>query len=140
MSSKIFARAYAQCASMDWEFFALLTFLALLFLGPMLLRERTKRAGFDLIARALERGHALDPDTILRITEEKLEGDRRRSTLAIGVVLVALAVAAVVAGLVLTRFESDAPLQNFLVPAVIIGGVGAGFLLLAALDRAGPRG
>lgn len=118
---------------MDYTFVAVITIVGAIFVIPTFLRERTKRAGFELVARALERGQTLDPDTILRITEEKSRSDRRRSNFAVGVVLLALAVgalgsAAIVAGL-------DAQFQDFLVPATMLSAVGLAFLILAATDK-----
>jgi hypothetical protein len=117
------------------EFVAVITVVGVIFVIPAFLRERTKRAGFELVARALERGQTLDPDTILRITEEKSRSDRRRSNFAVGVVLLALAVGALASAGIVASLEHDAQFQDFLVPATMLGVVGLAFLILAATDK-----
>jgi hypothetical protein len=120
---------------MDYTFVAVVSVVGAVLVIPAFLRERTKRAGFDLVARALERGQALDPDTILRITEEKSRTDRRRGNFALGVVLLALAVGALGSAGIVAGLEQDAQFQDFLVPATVLGVVGLAFLLLAATDK-----
>lgn len=124
---------------MDIEFLLFLCFLASLFIVPAFLRERTKRAGFELIARALERGQTLDPETITKLTSEQQRNDRGRNNLGIGIVLSALAGGCMIAAFILTQTSTDAQLQDFLVPAALLGVLGLAFLLLAALDGFGRK-
>lgn len=121
------------------ELIALFAMIVALVTVPAAMKNRTKRAAFDLVARALERGQALDPDTIARLTEDKLNGERRRNNLAIGVVLIALAIGALASAAILVALATGVQLQDFLVPAVVLATLGAAFLLLAGLDRSPPR-
>jgi hypothetical protein len=117
------------------ELLALFAAIALLVIVPIMVRERTKRVGLDLVARALERGHTLDPDLIARLTDERLSVDRRRNNLARGLVLWALALGCIGSAGVLRALDDTPALQDFLVPAVLLASLGAAFLLLAAMDR-----
>lgn len=123
---------------LNLELIALFALVALLVIVPAALKSRTKRAAFELVSRALERGQTLDPDTIMRITEDKIAGERRRNNLAIGVVLMALAIGALASAGILSWLETGAQMQDFLVPATLLFALGAAFLLLAAFDRSTP--
>ena len=124
---------------MDVELLALFALLGAVILTPAILKERTKRVGLDLAARAIERGQTLDPEVIIRLTDEKLHVDRRRHNLAIGAVLWGLAAGCLASAAILVAVEPDAQLQDFLVPAALLASVGAAFLLLGLLDRTSPR-
>jgi hypothetical protein len=121
------------------ELLALFAAIALLVIVPIMVRERTKRVGLDLVARALERGQTLDPDLIVRLTDERLSVDRRRNNLARGLVLCALAMGCIGSAGVLRALDETPALQDFLVPAVLLVSLGAAFLLLAAMDRKRPN-
>ena len=114
--------------------FVFFTFLAIVIVGPVLVKERTKRSAHELVGQALARGQQLDPALVSQLTQNMLdEGNRARKTLGNGVILLALAGGFVGAGYVASGFDSDA-MQGFMIPAVIEGAVGLAFLLLAIVD------
>ena len=114
--------------------FVFFTFLAVVFVGPVLVKERTKRSAHELVGQALSRGQQLDPALVSQLTQNMLdEGNRARKTLGSGVILLALAGGFVGAGYVASGFDADA-MQGFMIPAVIAGSVGVAFLILAVVD------
>ncbi|MGE0739810.1 MAG: hypothetical protein AB7O98_00595 [Hyphomonadaceae bacterium] len=118
--------------------FVFFGFLGAVILVPILAKERTKRSAHDLIGRAMERGQALDPALVQQLSQSMLEeGGRARKSLGSGVVLLALAGGFVAAAYVVDGFDpgGDAH-RGMLIPAVIMGSVGAAFLLLAIIDYA----
>lgn len=124
---------------MDTEIFVpfvFFGFLAAVILVPVLVKERTKRSALDLISQAMARGQALDPSLIAKLSDEMLqEGNRARKSLGNGIILLALAAGFVGAGFVADRFDPGGNAHNgMLIPAVIMGAVGAAFLLLAVVD------
>ena len=84
----------------------------------------------------MARGQALDPSLIAKLSDEMLqEGNRARKSLGNGIILLALAAGFVGAGFVADRFDPGGNAHNgMLIPAVIMGAVGAAFLLLAVVD------
>jgi hypothetical protein len=80
------------------------TFLAAVILGPIMLKERTKRSAHDLVSQALARGQTLDPALVDQLTQNMLhEGDRARNSLGKGIILLALAGGFVGAGFMRAR-------------------------------------
>lgn len=132
---------------MDTEIFVpfiFFSFLAAIILVPVMAKERTKRSAHQLISQAIARGQELDPATIARMTDEMLEnggGGRARRTFGNAVVLLALAGGFVGAGFVLNNLNHNdgEVLWAMSVPAVIVGSVGAAFLLLSIVDFAAKR-
>lgn len=121
---------------MDAEIFVPLIFF--LFLGaviliPIWLKERTKQATLRIVQESLDKGQAVDPVLLQQITgavKPPPPADRARRTLGSGVVLVALA-----GGFTAAALLTDGGLDSgFIVPAVILGALGAAFLMLAAVD------
>jgi hypothetical protein len=121
--------------------FVFFGFLAAVILVPVLAKERTKRSAHDLISRAMERGQALDPALVARLSENMLqEGDRARKSLGNGVILLALAGGIVGAGYIADGFDGGGWAHHgAMAPAVILGAVGAAFLLLAIVDYAAKK-
>jgi hypothetical protein len=104
-------------------------FLAAVILVPVLAKERTKRSAHELISQAMARGQALDPALITQLTDNMLqEGDKARRSLGSGVILLALA-----GGFVAATFVGGGD-HDMLVPAVLMGSIGAAFVLLAIVD------
>jgi MFS family permease len=116
--------------------FVFFGFLGSVILVPVLAKERTKRSAHDLISQAMARGQALEPSLVSQLTQNMLEeGNRARKSLGNGVILLALAGGFVAAGFLADRFDPGGDAHNgMLIPAVIMGSVGAAFLLLAAVD------
>lgn len=106
-------------------------FLGAIILVPIWLRERTKLSAQRLVAQALEKGQPLDPALLRELTHTKppqQQVDRPRRTLGSAVVLLALAGAfGAVAFL-----NPDEDWSR--VPAIILGALGAAFLILAIID------
>lgn len=130
---------------MDTEIFVpfiFFSFLAAVILAPVMAKERTKRSAHQLISQAIARGQELDPATIARMTDEMLDcgGGRARRTFGNAIVLLALAGGFVGAGYVLSNLDHDGEvLFAMSVPAIIVGSVGAAFLLLSIVDLAAKR-
>lgn len=113
--------------------FMLFSFLGAIIITPILAKERTRRSAHDLISQAMARGQALDPVLVQQLTQNMLdEGNRARKSLGSGVILLALAGGITAAGLV-SGFADEPALMT---PAIIIGAVGAAFLILAIFDYA----
>lgn len=110
--------------------FIFFAFLAAVILTPMVLKARARESGYKLIHEAMARGQQLDPKMIEQIVESKKDrdGPRWRRSLGAGVVLSALA-----AGLVGIGF-ADGYDSGPIKAAVILGAIGAGFILLAVID------
>lgn len=112
--------------------FVFFAFLAAIILVPVMLKERTKRSAHDLISQAMARGETIDPALIKSLTENMaVHGDRARKSLGNGVILLALAGGFVAA----FQFAGDGD-RDMLIPAIIIGTLGAAFILLAIVDYA----
>jgi hypothetical protein len=107
-------------------------FLAAVILVPIWLRERTKQSAHHLISQALEKGQPLDPQLMRDLTQGgkvQQQQSAPRRTLGSGIVLLALAGAFGAIALI------DPDSRDWaLVPALIVGAVGAAFLLLAIID------
>lgn len=117
-------------------------FLASVILVPILAKERTKRSAHNLISQAIARGQELDPQTIARMTDEMLEGGGNRARRSFGnaVVLLALAGGFIGAGYVINGLDHDGDaFLGMMVPAVLLGSVGAAFLLLSIVDFIAKR-
>ena len=122
--------------------FVFFGFLAAIILVPIWLRERTKQSAHQLISQALERGQPLDPTLMRQLTENAASGgrsqqDRARRTLGSGVVLLALGAGFGIAGYFIGDMSgAEEAFGGMMVPAVILGALGAAFLLLALVDYA----
>lgn len=115
-------------------------FLGAVILTPIWLRERSRQSGHKLIQQALERGQALDPALVRELTDgqrRQAQPDRARRTLGNGVVLMALA-CGFTAGAFLTG-NSDGVERGLLIPAVILGALGAAFIVLAIVDYSAKK-
>jgi hypothetical protein len=121
--------------------FVFFAFLAAIILVPTLAKERTKRSAHELVSNALARGQNLDPALVQQLTQNMLEeGNRARKSLGNAVVLLALAGGFVAAGYVMNGLDHDGEAVYAMgIPAVILGSVGAAFLLLAIIDYATKR-
>jgi hypothetical protein len=129
---------------MDAEVFV--PFIFFLFLGavilvPIWLRERTRQSSHQLISQALEKGQQLDPALLRQLTEGKpQQQDRPRRTLGSGVVLLALAIGFVGASALSSGFDpSGFSGGGMMTAAVILGALGAAFILLALIDYANNK-
>ena len=113
-------------------------FLGAIILVPTWLRERTKQSAHQLISQAIEKGQTLDPTVLERLTETpKRKDDRARNTLGSGVVLIALSMGFAAAAYFSGQFDpSGAAHGGMMIPAVILGSLGLGFLALAIVDYA----
>lgn len=112
--------------------FVFFAFLAAVILIPIWLRERTKQSAHKLISQALDKGQPLDPQIMRDLTQGVAKSQNQtgpRRTLGSGVVLLALAAA--FGGIALIHHDAD---SWTVVPALIVGAVGAAFLLLAIVD------
>lgn len=111
--------------------FTFFAFLAAVILIPIWLKERTRQSAHQLIAQAIEKGQPLDPAVMRSLTEgQRQQQDRPRRTLGSGVVLLALAGGFVAASVLMDDgFDS-----GLMIPAVILGALGAAFILLAIVD------
>ena len=115
------------------------SFLTAIIIIPIMAKERTKRSAHDLIARALDRGQQLDPALVQQLTNNMLqETDRPRKSLGSAVILLALASAFVGIAFVTGGF-SLGDHDGALVPAVLLGSLGAAFLFLAIIDYASKK-
>ena len=114
-------------------------FLGAVILVPVLAKERTRRSAHDLISQAMARGQTLEPALIAKLSEDIMNEDNRaRKSLGNGVILLALAAGFVASGYVIDNtwgHDGDVT-HGMLVPAVLLGTVGAAFLLLAIFDYA----
>lgn len=114
--------------------FIFFSFLGAVIIGPILAKERTRRSAHNLVAQAMARGQTLEPSLIVKLTEDMLqEGNRARKSFGSAVVLLALAAGLLGAGYVLSGVDGDA-MRVMMVPAVLVGAVGAGFFVLAVFD------
>ncbi|MCL4716197.1 MAG: hypothetical protein KJZ75_14920 [Hyphomonadaceae bacterium] len=119
--------------------FVFFAFLAAVILVPVLAKERTKRSAHELISQAMSRGQQLEPALVSQLTQNMLdEGNRARKSLGNGVILLSLALGFLGAGVLIDGFDGGDGdvIMGMGVPAVILGSVGAAFLLLAVFDYA----
>ena len=119
--------------------FVFFAFLGAVILVPILAKERTKRSAHDLISQAMARGQQLDPALVSQLSQSMLEeGNRARSSLGKGVILLALA-----GGITGAAYATDGFDHGFdggmFAPAIILGSVGLAFLILAIFDYATRR-
>lgn len=121
--------------------FVFFGFLAAIILVPILAKERTKRSAHDLVSQALARGQPLDSNLVEQLTQNMLdEGNRARKSLGNAVILLALAGGFIAAGYVMDGFDPGGDARHGMwIPAVILGSVGAAFLLLSIIDYATKR-
>ena len=122
-------------------FFVFFGFLAAIILVPIYLRERTRHSANNLIAQALEKGQTLDPSLMKVLTEgQKKPRDKARSSLASGIVLLALAGGFVGGGYAISQISgAEEAFFGMMIPAAILGALGAAFVLLALVDFATQR-
>ena len=114
-------------------------FLGAVILGPIWLREKTRQSAHQLIADALEKGQPVDPALVRELTQAgkptKPPQDSARRTLGSAVVLLALAGGFVAAAYLTGGFDPTGHAERgMLIPAVILGALGAAFLVLALVD------
>lgn len=109
-------------------------FLASVILGPIIVRERTKRSAHRLISQAVDRGQQLDPNLINEIAQGVDQPSGRKS-LGKAVILLALAGAFVGVAYMNGLHDGDGR-QGMLAAALIIGAIGAAYGLLALVDYA----
>jgi hypothetical protein len=117
--------------------FVFFGFLAAVILVPIWLKERTRQSAHQLLSQALEKGQQLDPALMRQLTEggQKQQQDRPRRTLGSGVVLLALAIGFALASFMSNGFDpSGFAGDGMLTAAVILGALGAAFILLAIVD------
>lgn len=108
------------------------TFLGAVIIGPIMLKERTKRSAHQLLSQAMARGEALDPALVAKLSEQMVsEGDRARSSLGKGVILLALGAGVTGAVMALEAPPLD---SGMFAPLIILGSVGFAFLALAIVD------
>lgn len=112
------------------------TFLGAVIIVPILAKERTKRSAHDLISQSLARGQQLDPTLVAQLSQNMLdEGNRARSSLGKGVILLALAGGITGAAYASNGFDHGLH-SGIWAPAIILGSVGIAFLVLAIFDYA----
>ena len=113
-------------------------FLGAIILVPIWLRERTRQSAHALIAQALDKGQPLDPALMRSLTEgQKKPQDKARSSLGSGIVLLGLAAGFVGGGFAVREISgAEEALYGMLIPAAILGALGAAFILLAMVDYA----
>jgi hypothetical protein len=116
-------------------------FLAAIILVPIYLRERTRQSAHHLIAQALEKGQPIDPSLMRSLTEgQKKPQDKARASLGSGIVLLGLAGGFVGGGFAVREISgAEEALYGMLIPAAILGALGAAFILLAIVDYATKR-
>lgn len=117
-------------------------FLAAVILVPIWLREKTKQSAHNLISQALEKGQQLDPALLRQLTEggQKPPQDRARRTLGSGIVLLALAGGFVGAAYFTGDFDPTGHAEGgIMTAAIILGALGAAFILLALVDYASKK-
>lgn len=116
--------------------FVFFGFLTAVIVAPVISREQTKRSAHGLIAQAMARGQTLEPALINQLTQEMLEeGNRARKSLGSGVILGFLAGGLLLAGYIADGYDWGGDAHMVLMfPAIIIGTVAAGYLLLALVD------
>lgn len=111
--------------------FVFFAFLTAVIVIPIMARESTKRSAHQLVSQAIARGQPLDAELIERLSQDALyDANRARKSLGNGVILLALAVGFYFAGRVSGWDGGD----GWAVPSIILGSVGAAFLLLAMFD------
>ena len=114
--------------------FLFFTFLTAVIVVPIMTKEATKRSAHQLVSQAIARGQQLDPDLLQRLSQDVFyDGNRARRSLGNGVILLALAGGFVLAGYVTDGWGWDDH-RGILIPAIIMGAVGAAFLALAIFD------
>jgi Domain of unknown function (DUF6249) len=120
--------------------FTFFVFLGAVILGPIWLKERTKQSAHKLISQAIEKGQALDPQLMERLTTavpNQPPPDRARRTLGSGVVLLALAGGFAGASMMSSGFDpSGYANDGMMTAALILGSLGLAFTLLGVFDYA----
>jgi hypothetical protein len=118
--------------------FVFFSFLTAVIVLPIMAKEATKRSAHQLGSQAIARGQTLDPELLQRLSQETFyDANRARRSLGYGVILLALAGGFVAAGYVADgQGWGDGAHHGMMFPAVIMGAVGAAFLILAIFDYA----
>ena len=111
-------------------------FLGTVIVVPTWLRERTRQAGYKLIVEAAQSGNPLESAVVRRLA--KANPDRARHMLGAGVLLLALAAAALVNRSLISRAYEDGG-AGMLLGAVTFAALGVGFLFLSAFDYTNDR-
>jgi hypothetical protein len=94
---------------------------------PVWARERTKRSAHGLIEKAIEKGEHIDPQLMEKLTQTIEVAQRLpRKTLGNAIWLLAIA-----GGFAAASFLGE---SDLLFPPVILGAIGAAFLILAIVD------
>ncbi|MBS0385212.1 MAG: hypothetical protein JSS00_07670 [Proteobacteria bacterium] len=114
-------------------------FLTAVIVAPIMAKEATKRSAHQLVSQAIARGQNLDPELLQRLSQDVFyDGNRARRSLGNGIILLALAGGFVLAGYVTDGWGWDGH-RGMLIPAIIMGCVGAAFLALAIFDYSFKR-
>ena len=119
--------------------FTFFAFLTTIIVVPVMMKERTKRSAHELISRAIDRGQQLDPALVQQLTDNMLqEGNRARRSFGSAVIMLALAAAFV--GIAFVSGDGFGMHDGALIPAVLLGSLGAAYLVLSIIDFIGrPR-
>lgn len=119
---------------MDAEIFVPLTFFAFLtavILGPVIVRERTRRSAHRLVAQALERGQQLDPQIVNDLAQSIDQPTARKS---LGKAVILLALAGAFAGVASMGLDDGEANTGLMAAAIFIGAIGGAYALLTAVD------
>lgn len=111
--------------------FIFFTFLTAIIVVPIMTKEATKRSAHQLVSQAISRGQPLDPELLQRLSQETIyDANRARRSLGSGVILLALA-GGFVASTYVAGWNDG---RGMMVPAIILGTLGAAYLILAIFD------
>ena len=116
--------------------FLFFAFLTAVIVVPVMAKEATKRSAHQLVSQAIAHGQPLDPELLQRLSQSTIfDANRARRSLGNGVILLALAVGLMASGYVINGFDhgGDAP-HAMAIPAVILGALGAAYIILAIFD------
>jgi hypothetical protein len=116
--------------------FVFFAFLTAVIVVPIMVKEATKRSAHQLVSQAIARGQPLDPGLLQQLSQATaFDANRARRSLGNGVILLALAIGFLAAGYVIDGLDHDGDgHQAMAIPAVILGAVGAAYLILAIFD------
>lgn len=102
-------------------------------------RERTKQSAHKLLSEAMARGQTVDPAVLTQLSQTiDRPADRPRKTLGSAVVMLALAGGFAGAAFFTSDYDPEAH-SGMMTVAVILGALGAAFLILALVDYANKK-